>query len=327
MRVLITGGAGFIGSHLAEAYLNKGDEVYIIDDLSTGSINNIEHFTENDRFKDKIFVNIESIFNHKKMVELVGICDVVFHLAAAVGVKHILSNPLKSMKTNIHGTEKVLELCFRFKKKILITSSSEVYGKHIHSPLTETDNIIYGPTSKFRWSYAASKLIDEFTALAYNRTKGLKVIITRLFNTVGPRQTAAYGMVIPRLVTQALNNESLTVYGNGKQTRTFTYVSDVVTALMSFMDNDRAIGEIINIGGTQEITIFDLAKKIIDKTQSKSAIQLVPYDEAFEKDFEDMQRRVPNIERARQLIGFEPEINLDTMLTNIVKSFRAEILN
>src|SRR5210317_802821 len=205
MRVLITGGAGFIGSHLAEAYLEKGDEVYIIDNISTGSLENIDFFQKDDRFRDRIFVRTDTILNHETMLELIGICDTVYHLAAAVGVRYILDYPLESIKTNIQGTEKVLELCAKFRKKVLIASTSEVYGKHSHAPLVETDNIIYGPSSKFRWSYAASKLMDEFMSLAYHRTTGLQVSIVRLFNTVGPRQTGAYGMVIPRLVSQALN--------------------------------------------------------------------------------------------------------------------------
>lgn len=318
MRVLITGGAGFIGSHLAEAYLEKGDEVYIIDDLSTGSMDNIKPFQEDERFKDRLFVHIDNILNHDAMLELTGTCDVVFHMAAAVGVRYILNNPLESIKTNIQGTEKVLELCAKFKKKVIIASTSEVYGKHFHAPLVETDNIIYGPSSKFRWSYAASKLMDEFTALAYFRTKGLKVIITRLFNTVGPRQTGAYGMVIPRFVDQALKNKPITVYGDGKQTRTFTYVKDVVQALMSLMENDDAVGEVFNVGGTEEISILDLAKKIINATGSKSAIELIPYEKAFEKDFEDMQRRVPSIEKIKNLIGFVPKTDLDTILKHVI---------
>lgn len=297
MRILITGGAGFIGSHLAEAYLEKGDEVYIIDDLSTGSLSNINALRENKRFRDRFFIKTDTIFNHDVMVELTGICDVVFHLAAAVGVRYILNNPLESIRTNIRGTEKVLELCAKFKKKVLITSSSEVYGKHTHAPLIETDNIIYGPSSNSRWSYAASKLMDEFMALAYFRTKGLRVIIARLFNTIGPRQTGAYGMVVPRFVAQALKNEPLTVYGDGTQTRTFTYVKDVVRAMTGLMESDVAVGEVFNVGGTEEITMLDLAKKIIRETGSDSDIELVSYDEAFEKNFEDMQRRVPGIKK------------------------------
>jgi UDP-glucose 4-epimerase len=256
MRVLITGGAGFIGSHLAEAYLEKGDDVYIIDDLSTGSMDNIRFLQENPTYKNKLFVHINTIFNHDMMLELTGICDVVYHLAAAVGVKTILDKPLESIVTNIQGTEKVLEMCNKFKKRVLIASTSEVYGKHLHAPLVETDNVIYGPSSKFRWSYAASKLMDEFTALAHYRTNGLEVIITRLFNTVGPRQTGAYGMVIPSFVAQALKNEPITVFGDGTQTRTFTYVKDVVDALMKLMESDQAIGEVINVGGLEEISMY-----------------------------------------------------------------------
>lgn len=318
MRVLITGGAGFIGSHLAEAYLEQGHEVYIIDDLSTGSLENVEPLQNDSRWGDRLFVHIDTILNPNLMMELTGTCDVVFHLAAAVGVQYILENPLKSIKINVEGTEKVLELCAKFKKRVLITSSSEVYGKHLHAPLVETDNIIYGPSSKFRWSYAASKLMDEFTALAYFRTKGLETVITRLFNTVGPRQTGAYGMVIPRLVSQALKNEPLTVYGDGMQTRTFTYVKDVVQGLMALMACDDAMGEVFNIGGTEEITILDLARRIIEKTGSASAVAMIPYEKAYAKDFEDMLRRVPSIEKIRSLVGFEPVTDLDTILRHVI---------
>jgi len=318
MKVLITGGAGFIGSHLAEAFLEKGDDVYIIDDLSTGSMENIQPLQEDPRFAGRLFVTIDTIFNHDALLELIGTCDRVFHLAAAVGVRYILENPLESIRINIQGTEKVLELCAKFKKKVLITSSSEVYGKHVHAPLVETDNIIYGPSSKFRWSYAASKLMDEFTALAYFRTKGLKVTIARLFNTVGPKQTGAYGMVIPRLVSQALKNIPLTVYGTGQQSRTFTYVKDVVQALMALMETDESAGEVFNIGGTEEITILDLAEKIIQLAHSSSPIDVIPYEKAFEEDFEDMQRRVPSIEKIRTVAGFEPKTDLDTILRNVI---------
>jgi len=319
MKVLITGGAGFIGSHLAEACLERGDDVYVIDDLSTGSLKNIAPFTEDHRYRDRFFVCTDTILNHDVLLELVGTCDAVFHLAAAVGVRYILDNPLESIKTNIQGTEKVLALCAKFKKKVLITSSSEVYGKHIHAPLVETDNIIYGPSSKFRWSYAASKLMDEFSALAYFRTNGLKTIVTRLFNTVGPRQTGAYGMVIPRLVSQALENRPLTVYGDGSQSRTFTYVKDVVAALMALMDHENAAGEVFNVGGTEEITIAELAEKIIAQTKSASTIELIPYEVAYEKDFEDMQRRVPSIEKINRLIGFEPKTSLAEIIGSVTE--------
>jgi UDP-glucose 4-epimerase len=322
MRILITGGAGFIGSHLAEAYLERGDEIYIIDDLSTGSLENIRSAKEDPKNKRRLFVHTDTILNRDIMLELIGTCDVVFHLAAAVGVKYIIENPLKSITTNIQGTEMVLDLCNKFKKKVLIASTSEVYGKHTHAPLVETDNIIYGPSTKFRWSYAAAKLMDEFTGLAYHRSRGLPVIIARLFNTVGPRQTGAYGMVIPRFIQQAIKNEPLSVYGDGTQTRTFTYVSDVVEALTGLMDAEQAVGEVFNIGGTEEISISDIAKRIIAAVGSRSSIELIPYEKAYEKDFEDMQRRVPGIEKIKAAIGFEPRTDLDAMLAKTIEYIR-----
>jgi nucleoside-diphosphate-sugar epimerase len=322
MRVLITGGAGFIGSHLAEAYLENGDEVYIIDDLSTGSLDNIVHLKDRGAYQKRLFVNIDSILNRDMMLELVGTCDVVHHLAAAVGVEFILDHPMESITTNIQGTEVVLELCNKFKKRVLIASTSEVYGKHTHAPLVESDNIIYGPSSKFRWSYAASKLMDEFMALAYYRTTDLQVTIARLFNTVGPRQTGAYGMVIPRLVGQALKNEPLTIYGDGSQTRTFTYVKDVVWAFMRLVENEAAFGQVFNIGGTEEISILALAERIISACGSSSEIQFIPYDQAFGKDFEDMQRRVPGIDKIRDLIDFDPQTQLDAILTKVISYMR-----
>jgi UDP-glucose 4-epimerase len=327
MRVLITGGAGFIGSHLAETYLSDGDEVYIIDDLSTGSLDNIAHLKRDAIFQKRLFVHIDSIMNRDLMVELVGTCDVIHHMAAAVGVEYILQNPMDSIKTNIRGTEIILELCNKFKKRVLIASTSEVYGKHTHAPLVETDNIIYGPSSKFRWSYAASKLMDEFMALAYFRTTGLQVTIARLFNTVGPRQTGAYGMVIPRFVGQALKNEPLTVYGDGSQTRTFTYVKDVVWAFKRLVANENAFGQVFNIGGIQEVSILELAKRIIESCHSTSRIELIPYDKAFGKDFEDMQRRVPGIEKIKALIGFDPQTGLDTILIKVINYMRKNIAN
>lgn len=323
MRVLITGGAGFIGSHLAEAYLKNGDEVYVIDDLSTGSLDNINHLRENASFRKRLFVHIDTILNREILMELVGTCDVVHHLAAAVGVQYILDHPMESITANIKGTETVLELCNKFKKRVLIASTSEVYGKHTHAPLVETDNIIYGPSSKFRWSYAASKLMDEFMALAYYRTTGLKVTLVRLFNTVGPRQTGTYGMVIPRFVSQALRNEPLKVYGDGSQTRTFTYVKDVVWALLQLVENEKAFGEVFNIGGTEEVSILDLAKRIIEATYSKSQIELIPYEKAFGKDFEDMQRRVPGLEKIGRLIGFNPQTQLDAILSKVITYMRS----
>ena len=322
MKVLITGGAGFIGSHLAEKYLERGADVYIIDDLSTGTLENIKHLQENESHKSRLFVTIDSILNNKVMLELVGTCDVVLHMAAAVGVQYILDNPLLSIVTNIKGTEEVLELCNKFKKKMLIASTSEVYGKHTHAPLVETDNIIYGPSTKFRWSYAAAKLMDEFTALAYHRTKKLPVVIIRLFNTVGPRQTGRYGMVIPRFVQQALRNETITVYGDGTQTRTFTYVGDVVSAITKLIECPDAIGDVTNIGGTEEVTIGNLAERVKKLTCSTSEIKLIPYDEAYTKDFEDMQRRVPSIEKVEKLINWKPTTSLDNILEKVIEFYR-----
>ena len=322
MRVLITGGAGFIGSHLAQAYLGNGDEVYIIDDLSTGSLDNINPLKQDSGFRKRLFIHIDTILNRDLLMELVGTCDVVHHLAAAVGVQYILDHPMESITANIKGTEIILELCNKFKKRVLVASTSEVYGKHTHAPLVETDNIIYGPPSKFRWSYAASKLMDEFMALAYFRTTGLNVTLVRLFNTVGPRQTGTYGMVIPRFVSQALRNEPLKVYGDGSQTRTFTYVKDVVWALMRLVEKEEAFGEVFNIGGTEEVSILELAKHIIEATGSKSEIELIPYEKAFGKDFEDMQRRVPGLEKIGKLIGFNPQTQLDAILSKVIAHMR-----
>jgi UDP-glucose 4-epimerase len=319
MKVLITGGAGFIGSHLAEACLERGDEVYVVDDLSTGTLDNVQHLMNNRRLGGRFFFHHDSIMNYETMLTLVGISDVIYHLAAAVGVRYILEKPMESIRINIQGTEKVLELCSRFKKKILIASSSEVYGKHTHAPLLETDNIVYGPSSKFRWSYAASKLMDEFQALAYYRTNGLKVTVARLFNTIGPRQTGAYGMVVPRFVTQALKNEPITVYGDGQQTRTFTYVKDVAAALIALMENDGSFGQVFNVGGTEEITILELARRIIAQAGSRSEIVFIPYEKAYAEDFEDMLRRVPSIEKIHAHIGFSPKTPLDEILKEVIE--------
>jgi UDP-glucose 4-epimerase len=319
MRVLITGGAGFIGSHLAEAYLRRGDEVYIIDDLSTGSADNVKHLQENHGFKDRLFLNIDTVLNYPVLLELVGTCDVVVHLAAAVGVQYILDNPLSSIVTNVRGTETVLELCGKFKKKVLIASTSEVYGKHTHAPLIETDDCVYGPSTKSRWSYAASKLMDEFTALAYHRTKGLEILIVRFFNTVGPRQTGRYGMVLPRFVNQALRNDDITVYGDGLQTRTFTHVRDVVNAVARLLEEPQAVGEVINIGGTEEITIRELAYRIKKMCRSQSDIKFIPYSQVYPQDFEDMQRRVPSTDKLRALIGNIPTLGLDQILSDVIE--------
>ena len=273
---MITGGAGFIGSHLAERYLEAGNEVYIIDNLSTGSLKNIRHIQNNCNYQDRFHVTIDTIFNEEKMTELVGICGLVIHLAAAVGVRYILDNPLSSIHANIMGTEVVLRLCNKFQKKVLIASTSEVYGKQETAPLSEEDDITFGSSGKARWSYAASKLMDEFIALGYYRSARLPVVIVRFFNTVGPRQTGEYGMVIPRFVQQALGSEAITVHGDGSQTRTFTHVREVVECIVKLMDTPAALGEVVNIGGVEEISIKDLAERIIEKCASDSLVEFTP---------------------------------------------------
>lgn len=324
MRVLITGGAGFIGSHLAEVYLAQGHEVYIIDDLSTGTLDNLKHLQANADYKDRIFIEVDTMMNEQKMLEFVGICDIVYHMAAAVGVQYILDNPLSSIITNVRGTEIVLELCNKFRKKVMIASTSEVYGKHDHAPLVETDDCVYGPSSKSRWSYAAAKLIDEFTALGYHRSKKLDVLLVRLFNTVGPRQTGQYGMVLPRFVKQALENEPITVYGDGKQTRTFTHVDEVVSALVKLMDSPEAVGEVVNIGGVEEVSMHELAERVVQRVGSKSEIKLIPYSEAYPKDFDDMQRRVPSTEKLKGLAGQAPSMGLNEIIDDVVEYYRSK---
>ena len=314
MRVLITGGAGFIGSHLADAYLQRDCEVYVIDDLSTGKIENIQHLKGNKRFH----YTIESVHNQPVTAELVDQCDVIFHLAAAVGVKLIVESPVRTIETNVRGTEVVLALANKKKKKVLIASTSEVYGLSSDVPFREDGNLVMGATTKGRWSYACSKAIDEFLALAYWREKKLPTIVVRLFNTVGPRQTGQYGMVIPTFVKQALAGRPITVYGDGKQSRCFGYVGDVVGALIGLMDKDDAVGQVFNIGSNQEITILDLARRVKELTQSTSEIVFVPYDEAYEEGFEDMPRRVPDITKVGDLVGFSPKMDLNGILRSVI---------
>ncbi len=314
MRVLITGGAGFIGSHLADAYLQRGDEVLVIDDLSTGTIENIRHLKTNSRFS----YTIDSVHNQPVTAELVDQSDVVVHLAAAVGVKLIVESPVRTIETNVRGTEVVLALANKKKKKVLIASTSEVYGLSADVPFREDGNLVMGATTKGRWSYACSKAIDEFLALAYWREKKLPTTIVRLFNTVGPRQTGRYGMVIPTFVRQALAGRPITVYGDGKQTRCFGYVGDVVGALIKLMDHQESVGQVFNIGSNEEISIFELAKKVKKLTASKSEIVFMPYDEAYEEGFEDMPRRVPDITKINQLVGFQPEMKLDGILQSVI---------
>jgi len=314
LRVLITGGAGFIGSHLTDAYLERGDEVYIIDDLSTGSIGNIQHVKNHPRFH----YTIESVHNQPVTAELVDQCDVIFHLAAAVGVKLIVESPVRTIETNVRGTEVVLSLANKKKKKVLLASTSEVYGLSADVPFREDGNLVMGATTKGRWSYACSKAIDEFLALAYWREKKLPTIVVRLFNTVGPRQTGQYGMVIPTFVKQALAGRPITVYGDGKQSRCFGYVGDVVDALVKLMANDEAVGQVFNIGSNTEISILELAERVKEITRSDSEIVFVPYDEAYEEGFEDMPRRVPNISKISDLVGFHPNMSLDGILQRVV---------
>ena len=314
MRVLITGGAGFIGSHLSDAYVQRGDEVFVIDDLSTGSIENIRHLKEHPRFH----YTIDSVHNRPVAAELVDQCDVIFHLAAAVGVKLIIESPVRTIETNVRGTEVILSLANKKKKKVLIASTSEVYGLSTEVPFREDGNLVMGATTKGRWSYACSKAIDEFLAFAYWREKKLPTIIVRLFNTVGPRQTGRYGMVIPTFVKQALTGRAITVYGSGKQSRCFCYVGDVVGALVKLMDHEKAVGQVFNVGSNQEITIMELAKKVKALTQSDSEIVSVPYDEAYEEGFEDMPRRVPDTSKVSALVGFRPEKSLDEILQSVI---------
>jgi UDP-glucose 4-epimerase len=315
LRILITGGAGFIGSHLSDAYLERGDEVFVIDDLSTGSIENIRHLKDHPRYH----YTIDNVHNQPLTAELVDQCDVIFHLAAAVGVKLIVESPVRTIETNVHATEVVLSLANKKKKKVLVASTSEVYGLSTEVPFREDGNLVMGATTKGRWSYACSKAIDEFLALAYWREKKLPTIVVRLFNTVGPRQTGQYGMVIPTFVKQALAGRPITVYGSGKQTRCFCHVGDVVGALVKLMDNPKSVGEVFNVGSNQEISILDLAKRVKELTQSESEIVLVPYDEAYEEGFEDMPRRIPDISKVNKHIGFQPEKSLDAILRSVIE--------
>ena len=321
MDALITGGAGFVGSHLAEELLRQGHRVTVIDDLSTGSIQNIQPL-KGDRGFGYV---IDSIFNRGLMAELVDGADVVFHLAAAVGVKLIVESPVRTIETNVKGTELVLEMAAKKKRPVLIASTSEVYGKSDKPKFSEEDDLILGPTFKGRWSYAASKALDEFLALAYWREKGLPVVIARLFNTVGPRQTGRYGMVIPRFVQQALGGEPITVYGTGKQTRSFTWVGDVVDALIRLMETPAAIGEIFNIGHQEKTTILDLAKLTKRLTQSDSPIVFVPYEQAYAEGFEDMLHRLPDISKIEQLIGYKPTKALPEILDSVIAHFRTQM--
>jgi UDP-glucose 4-epimerase len=318
MRVLITGGTGFIGSHLTEALLSRGDEVLILDDLSTGSKENIRHLTN----VPKLSYWIDSVMNKALLAELVDESDMVIHLAAAVGVRLIIESPVRTIATNIQGTELVLEAALKKKKKVFIASTSEVYGKSTHFPFRENGDLVLGPTDKGRWSYAASKALDEFLALAYWKERKLPVVIGRFFNTIGPRQTGQYGMVVPNFVRQALEGQPITVFGTGKQSRCFCYVGDTVAGVLKLLDAPAAVGQVFNIGGSQEISIEDLANLIKAKLNSSSPICYVPYDEAYEEGFEDMPRRVPSTDKIELCVGWHPSTSLDTMIDLIAEYFR-----
>ena len=306
MRYLITGGAGFIGSHLAERLLERGDEVFLMDDLSTGSMENIRHLKKFER----MHYFLEPIENRALLAELVDESDMVFHLAAAVGVRLIVESPVRTIETNVHGTQLVLDAACKKRKLVFLASTSEVYGKNTQVPFHEDSDLVLGPTSKARWSYAASKALDEFLALSYWKEKKQPVVVARFFNTVGPRQTGRYGMVLPNFVSQALDGRPITVFGNGQQSRCFCDVRDAVEAVVRLVGNTAAVGEVVNVGSTEEVTIEALARLVKERTNSASAIEFIPYDRAYEPGFEDMFRRVPALEKLEQLTRFRPHTPL-----------------
>src|SRR6185503_5533917 len=319
MRVLVTGGAGFIASHLCDRLIKEGNRVTAVDDLSTGRLSNIAHLDGAPGFQ---FVH-ETIMREAVMDRLVSECDAIYHLASAVGVALIVSRPVEVIERCILGTEVVLRTAHRYRKRVLITSTSEVYGKNQRIPFSEEDDRVLGATTKSRWSYSCAKAIDEFLALAYQKEKGLPIVIARLFNTVGPRQTGRYQMVVPRFIQQALADKPLTVYGDGTQRRFFSYVEDIVGALVALMAHPGAVGQIFNIGSTEEVSILQLARRIIELTNSSSTIEIVPYDVAYETGFEDMARRVPDLTKIHSLIGYVPSVSLDEIILRIADHFRA----
>ena len=318
LRSLITGGAGFIGSHLSEALLNRGDEVFVLDDLSTGSVENIRHLKTNPRFH-YVF---DSLSNKQVLAELVDESDVIFHLAAAVGVRLIVESPVRTIETNVHGTQFVLDAASKKKKTVFNASTSEVYGKSDKIPFHEDADLVLGPTSKGRWSYAASKMLDEFLALSYWKERGVPVIIARFFNTVGPRQTGRYGMVLPNFVRQALAGVPITIFGDGKQSRCFCHVKDSVESVLRLVSTPAAVGEVVNIGNTHEITIENLALLVKQRTKSNSRVVYVPYDQAYEPGFEDMPRRVPALDKLHRITGFTPATTLIEIVDSVIAYFR-----
>jgi nucleoside-diphosphate-sugar epimerase len=319
VRFLITGGAGFIGSHLAERLLDRGDYVVLLDNLSTGSVENIRHLKSRERMQHH-FDNIE---NRQLVAELVDDADVVVHLAAAVGVKLIVESPVRTIETNVNGTQMILEAACKKRKLVLTASTSEVYGKNTNVPFHEDADLVLGATTKGRWSYAASKALDEFLALSYWKEKKLPVIVVRLFNTVGPRQTGRYGMVLPNFVKSALDHAPIQVYGNGQQSRCFCDVRDTVESLIRLMDTDKSVGEVINVGNTEEVTIAELAQRVKRLTASSSPIEYIPYDKAYEPGFEDMMRRVPCVDKLQALTGFRPQTSLEEIIDRVTTFFRA----
>jgi UDP-glucose 4-epimerase len=321
LRYLITGGAGFIGSHLAERLLARGDRVVLLDNLSTGSMENIRHL----KSEEHLEYHLDNIENRQLVAELVDDADTIVHLAAAVGVKLIVESPVRTIETNVNGTQMILEAACKKRKLVLTASTSEVYGKNTNVPFREDADLVLGATTKGRWSYAASKALDEFLALSYWKEKKLPVIVVRLFNTVGPRQTGRYGMVLPNFVKSALDNTPINIYGTGKQSRCFCDVRDTVEGLIRLMDTDRSVGEVINVGNTEEVTIEELAQKVKERTGSTSPITYTPYDQAYEPGFEDMMRRVPNVDKLQALTGFRPKTSLSEIIDRVSTYFqRAE---
>lgn len=320
MKVLITGGAGFVGSHLADKLIAAGHEITVIDDLSTGRYSNVAHLEDTERFR----LIIDTVLNERLMEELIRETDRVYHMASAVGVKLIMERPVRTIETIFRGTDVVLGFCSRYRKRVLIPSTSEVYGKGASIPFKEDDDLLTGATDKHRWAYACAKTLDEFLALAHFKETRLAVVVVRLFNTVGPRQTGQYGMVVPRFVHAAIKNEPIQVHGDGTQSRCFGHVHDIVEALAKLLETPACFGQVINLGNDEEVSIKQLADKAIALTRSSSEIQFIPYEEAYGEGFEDMRRRVPSLDKAKQLIGYQPTRTLEDIINDVADEFRNE---
>ena len=320
MKILITGGAGFVGSHLADKLINQGHEITVIDDLSTGRYSNVEHLEGTPNFR----LIIDTVLNQDLMEELIRESDRVFHMASAVGVRLIMEQPVKTIETIFHGTDVVLKYCSRYRKRVLIPSTSEVYGKGASIPFREEDDLLTGATDKHRWAYACAKTLDEFLALAHWKETRLPVVVVRLFNTVGPRQTGQYGMVVPRFIHSAMKNEPITVFGDGTQQRCFGHVLDVVEGLSKLLESPQCFGQVINLGNDEEVSILGLAEKAIELSGSKSEIRFIPYEEAYGDGFEDMRRRVPGLDKAKKLIGYQPTRSLSDIINDVANEFRKE---